>query len=320
VISGIPAAAGDKEAPFWETARDWLLGVPLQVLFIVVAALIIQLVLTWGIRRIVKRASERAKHERLAQMRKITRTAELSDLLLTQRTEQRAAAIGTLLRSIVAITVWSIALLTILPLLGIDIGPLLASAGVIGVALGFGAQTLVKDYLSGIFMIIEDQYGVGDMVDVGPVIGTVEEVALRFTRLRDPSGVVWYVRNGEILRVANRSQGWTMAVVDIPIAYNEDIDRVRQIVESVAVDMDEDPNYDDLLLGRPLFAGIESVSGEAVIIRITAKAAPEQQLSVARTIRERMKTAFDRAGIVVPVVVRQLPNSPGATTPPRAGS
>jgi small-conductance mechanosensitive channel len=320
VISGVPEAAGDKETPFWETARDWLLGVPLQVLFIVVAALIIQLVLTWGIRRIVKRASERAKHERLAQMRKITRTAELSDLLLTQRTEQRAAAIGTLLRSIVAITVWSIALLTILPLLGIDIGPLLASAGVIGVALGFGAQTLVKDYLSGIFMIIEDQYGVGDMVDVGPVIGTVEEVALRFTRLRDPSGVVWYVRNGEILRVANRSQGWTMAIVDIPIAYNEDIDRVRQIVESVAVDMDEDPNYDDLLLGRPLFAGIESVSGEAVIIRITAKAAPEQQLSVARTIRERMKTAFDRAGIVVPVVVRQLPNSSGSTTPPRAGS
>lgn len=320
MIGMLPAATGDKERPFWETARDWLLGVPLQVLFILLCALIIQLVLTWGIRRIVTRASERAKHERLAQMRKITRTAELSDLLLTQRTEQRAAAIGTLLRSIVAITVWSIALLTILPLLGIDIGPLLASAGVIGVALGFGAQTLVKDYLSGIFMIVEDQYGVGDMVDVGPVIGTVEEVALRFTRLRDPSGVVWYVRNGEILRVANRSQGWTMAIVDIPIAYNEDLDRVRQIVESVAVDMDEDPNYDDLLLGRPMFAGVESVSGEAVIIRITAKAAPEQQVSVARTIRERMKMAFDRAGIVVPVVVRQLPGSSGSATPPRTSS
>jgi small conductance mechanosensitive channel len=316
----IVTAAGDRESSFWETARDWLLGVPLQVLFILVAALIIQLVLKWLIRRVVTRASERAKVERLAQMRKITRTAELSELMLTQRTEQRAAAIGTLLRSVVAITVWSVAFLMILPLLGIDIGPLLASAGVIGVALGFGAQTLVKDYLSGIFMIIEDQYGVGDMVDVGPVIGTVEEVALRFTRLRDPSGVVWYVRNGEIVRVANRSQGWTMAIVDIPIAYNEDIDRVRQIVESVAIDMDEDPDYDDLLLGRPMFAGVESVSGEAVIIRITAKAAPEQQVSVARTIRERMKMAFDRAGIVVPVVMRQLPGAPGPTTPPRMGS
>ena len=313
-------SAAAKDAPFWETARDWLLGVPLQILFILVSAVVIQLVLTWSIRRVVRRASERAKHERLAQMRMVTRTAELSDLLLNQRTEQRASAIGTLLRSVVAITVWTIAMLTILPLLGIDIAPLLASAGVIGVALGFGAQTLVKDYLSGIFMIIEDQYGVGDVVDVGPVIGTVEEVALRFTRLRDMSGVVWYVRNGEILRVANRSQGWTLAIVDIPIAYNENIDRVREIVDQVAVDMDEDPNYDELLLGKPTFAGVESVSGEAVVIRITAKAAPEQQVNVARTIRERMKLAFDRAGIVVPVLVRQLPNVQGPGNPPKMGS
>ena len=311
--------AAAKDAPFWETARDWLLGVPLKIVVILIGALIIQIILNWSIRRVVRRTTERAKHERLAQTRKITRTAELSEVLLTQRTEQRAAAIGTLLRSVVAITVWSIALLTILPLLGIDIAPLLASAGVIGVALGFGAQTLVKDYLSGIFLIVEDQFGVGDLVDVGPVIGTVEEVALRYTRLRDQTGVVWYVRNGEILRVANRSQGWTLAIVDIPIAYNEDIDQVRLIVENVATDMDEDPSYDDMLLGRPMFAGVESVSGEAVIIRITAKAAPDQQLNLARTIRERMKLAFDRAGITVPVMVRPLPGTT-PQAPPRPGT
>lgn len=315
----LAVATADKNAQWWETVRDWLIGVPLQVLVILAIAIVVQLILNASIRRVVNRASERAKHERLAQMRQITRTAELSDLLMNQRTEQRAAAIGTLLRSVIAITVWTIATLTILPLLGVNVAPLLASAGVVGVALGFGAQTLIKDYLSGIFIIIEDQYGVGDMVDVGSVMGTVEEVALRYTRLRDPSGVVWYVRNGEILRVANRSQGWTLAIVDIPIAYNENLDRVREIVEAVAVDMDEDPDYDDLLLGRPSFAGVESVSGEAVIIRITAKAAPEKQVSVARTIRERMKTAFDRAGIVVPVVVRQLPNVPGGQNPPRTG-
>lgn len=319
IAPALAVATADKSAQWWETVRDWLIGVPLQVLIILVVAVVVQLILNGAIRRVVNRASERAKHERLAQMRQITRTAELSDLLMNQRTEQRAAAIGTLLRSVIAITVWTIAALTILPLLGVNVAPLLASAGVVGVALGFGAQTLVKDYLSGIFIIIEDQYGVGDMVDVGSVMGTVEEVALRYTRLRDPSGVVWYVRNGEILRVANRSQGWTLAIVDIPIAYNENLDRVREIVEAVAVDMDEDPDYDDLLLGRPSFAGVESVSGEAVIIRITAKAAPEKQVSVARTIRERMKTAFDRAGIVVPVVVRQLPNVPGGQTPPRTG-
>jgi small conductance mechanosensitive channel len=310
VAAAVLAAAKDEPA-FWETARDWLLGVPLKILVILVAALITQIVLNWLIRRVVRRTSEKAKVERLAQTRKITRTAELSEVLLTQRTEQRAAAIGTLLRSVVGITVWSVALLTILPLLGIDIAPLLASAGVIGVALGFGAQTLVKDYLSGIFIIAEDQYGVGDLVDVGPVIGTVEEVALRYTRLRDQTGVVWYVRNGEILRVANRSQGWTLAIVDIPIAYDEDIERVRAIVEAVATDMDEDPAYDDQLLGRPMFAGVESVSGEAVIIRITAKAAPDQQITVARTIRERMKLAFDRAGVVVPVLIRPIPGMPG---------
>lgn len=306
--------AAKDEPAFWETARDWVLGVPLRILVILLIALTVQIVLSWVIRRTVRRATERAKVERLAQSRRTARTAELSQLLLTERTEQRAAAIGSLLRSVLAITVWSIALLTILPLLGIDIAPLLASAGVIGVALGFGAQTLVKDYLSGIFMIIEDQYGVGDLVDVGPVIGTVEEVALRFTRLRDMTGVVWYVRNGEILRVANRSQGWTLAIVDIPIAYNEDIDKVRAIVDAVSNDMDEDPAYDDMLLGRPTFAGVESVSGEAVVIRITAKAAPDQQLNVARTIRERMKLAFDRAGITVPVVMRP-PGAPGQQPP-----
>jgi small-conductance mechanosensitive channel len=319
VIAPAALAVAVKDATFWETARDWIIGVPLQIIIILVVALVAWLILKGVIRRVVSRATEKAKHERLAQMRKVTRTAELSDLLMNQRTEQRAAAIGTLLRSVVAITIWTIATLMILPLLGINVAPLLASAGVVGVALGFGAQTLVKDYLSGIFIIAEDQYGVGDWVDLGGAVGTVEEVALRCTRLRDPSGVVWYVRNGEILRVANRSQGWTLAIVDIPIAYNEDIEKVRGIVDKVAADMDEDPDYDDLLLGLPTFAGVESVSGEAVVIRITAKAAPEKQVNVARTIRERMKLAFDRAGIVVPVMVRAMPNAPGSQNPPKMG-
>jgi small conductance mechanosensitive channel len=174
-------------------------------------------------------------------------------------------------------------------------------------------------------LIIEDQFGVGDVVDLGPVIGTVEEVALRYTRLRDLSGVVWYVRNGEILRVANRSQGWTLASVDIPVAYDEDLDRVRDLIESVALDMDEDPTYDDMLLGKPTFAGVESMSGEAMVVRVTAKAVPEKQIILARTIRERIKLAFDRAGIVMPMMMRpmpgqMMPGSPPTQTPPRLDS
>jgi small conductance mechanosensitive channel len=201
--------------------------------------------------------------------------------------------------------------------------PLLASAGVIGVALGFGAQTLVKDFLSGIFLVLEDQFGVGDVVDLGPATGTVEEVTLRVTRIRDLSGVVWYVRNGEILRVANRSQGWTMAIVDVPIAYNEDLDRVRRIVEEVGVRMDGDPAYDGILFGTPTYAGVESVSGDAVFVRVTAKAAPDQQMSAGRALREQLKLAFDKAGVRVPVLVRQTlpPANPaaggGTPTPPR---
>jgi len=300
-----------KDQTWLEASRDWIIGVPLQFVSIFVVALIAQIVLLWAIRRVVRRTTERARRDRLEDSRRTMRTAELSDVLLNQRTEQRAAAIGSLLTSVVSITVWVIALLTALPLLGVDIAPLLASAGVIGVALGFGAQTLVKDYLSGIFLIIEDQFGVGDVVDLGPAIGTVEEVALRYTRLRDLSGIVWYVRNGEILRVANKSQGWTLAVVDIPVAYNADLDKVRDIIENVAIDMDEDPTYDDMLLGKPMFAGVESMSGDAVFLRITAKAVPEQQVPLARAIRERMKLAFDRAGIVIPVLARPPSNMPG---------
>ena len=291
---------------WWQTASEWLVGIPLRIAIILIVAVILQVIFLKGIRRIVRRTARKARKERLGQNRKLARTSELSDMLLNERTEQRSEAIGGLLTSVISIVIWSIALLMILPLLGINVAPILASAGVLGVALGFGAQTLVRDYLAGIFIIIEDQYGVGDVVDVGPVIGTVEQVSLRFTRLRDASGVVWYVQNGEILRVANRSQGWTMAIVDIPVGYNEDLDRVRNLVESVAEDMDSDPKYDEMLLSTPMYAGVESVSGEAVFVRITAKCVPERQVPLARELRERMKLAFDRAGVKVPVVARPL--------------
>lgn len=312
--AALPHAA--KSVPWYEEALDAIrAAVPVTAIIasagVVLGAVIAQLLLTWLIDRLVRRASTRAKRERLAQVRSIARTADLSQAIMSQRTEQRAQAIGSLLKSVVKIVIWAVAILMIMSNLGIAIGPLLASAGVIGVVLGFGAQTLVRDYLSGIFLIIEDQVGVGDVVDMGtlvgtPVIGTVEEVALRYTRLRDQSGIVWYVRNGEITRVGNRSQGWTLAVVDIPIPYDADLDRVRTIVNAVGDDMNEDPDYDEMLLNAPTFAGLESMSTEGVAtIRVTAKAVPQMQVQTARRIRERMKVALDRAGISIagPVTV-----------------
>jgi small conductance mechanosensitive channel len=299
---------------FW----DYLQGAPLQILIIVALSVAIRWVTIFVLNRIIKRMTAQARRERLGETRRAERTQELSEVLMSQRRQQRAEAIGTLLRSVITATVVIIALLLILPILGIDVAPLLASAGVLGVALGFGAQSLVKDYLSGIFLVFEDQYGVGDMVDLGEAIGVVEDVTLRITRLRDLSGVVWYVRNGEILRVANQSQGWVLAAVDIPVAYDENLDKVRQCVEAVANDMYADPLYDDMLLGKPSYAGVESVSGEAVFIKILAKAAPEKQIPLTRAIRARVKESFDRAGVRVPVVVRPFPpGAGGAQQPPK---
>lgn len=305
-----------EKTNWWNTLVTYLTETPIEILLIIVVAIVLQFLVIKIIHRIVRRTVHKARMDRPAQTRKIERTAELSAIMLKERTSQRAEAIGGLLTSLISVIIWATALLLILPILGVNIAAVLASAGVIGVALGFGAQTLVKDYLSGIFIIIEDQYGVGDFIDVGSTTGTVEQIALRYTRLRDTSGVVWYVRNGEILWVANRSQGWTLATVDIPVAYDEDLDRVRDIVSAVAIDMDSDPEFDDMLLGTPTYAGVESVSGEAVYIRILAKCAPEQQLPLSRAIRERVKLAFDRAGIRVPVVMpRPYPRNTGGSAP-----
>jgi small conductance mechanosensitive channel len=289
---------------------DYLQGAPLQILIIVVIAVAIRWISVAVLNRIIKRMAAQGRRERLGETRRAERTQELSEVLMSQRRQQRAEAIGALLRSVITAAVLIIALLLILPILGIDVAPLLASAGVLGVALGFGAQSLVKDYLSGIFLVFEDQYGVGDLVDLGEAVGVVEDVTLRITRLRDLSGVVWYVRNGEILRVANQSQGWVLAAVDIPVAYDENLDKVRECVNAVAEDMYGDPQYDDMLLGKPTYAGVESVSGEAVFIKVIAKAAPEKQIPLTRAIRARIKESFDRAGVRVPIVVRPYP--PGA--------
>ena len=304
--------------PVWDKITTWLVEVGLGALIIIVSAVIIRWLLFRIIRRVTDQAVRRAAQDRPGVARNAEHTAELTQALMSQRREQRAESIGQLLRSTTTVVVFSVALLAVLTEMGLNIGPLLASAGVVGVALGFGAQTLVKDFLSGIFLVTEDQFGVGDIVDLGPATGTVEEVGLRITRIRDSSGIVWYVRNGEILRVGNRSQGWTLAVVDLAVAYDEDLDKVRRLVEQVGADMDGDPAYDAILFGTPTFVGVERVSGDAVYVRVTARAAPDQRATAARAIVERIKLTFDRAGVRVPVLATPaLPSAPDPPATPR---
>ena len=220
---------------------------------------------------------------------------------------------GAVLKSTSTFVIFTMALLTVMATLGLPLGPLLASAGVAGVALGFGAQSLVKDFLSGIFMILEDQYGVGDVIDTGEAIGTVEDVTLRVTRLRDASGVVWYVRNGEIIRVGNRSQGWSTAVVDIPIGYNESLNTVLPLIREVVKGLDEAEEWSARLLEEPVVAGVESMAGGVVTVRIIAKCAPNEDFPVSREIRERVKAALDGAGIRSPHVMPPYGGGPGAS-------
>ena len=314
----------ETDDTFW-TWFTGFWGTALSAAIIVVVAAVIHFVGSRIIRRSVARwiASGRSREDSLTDTPEAT--VELQVMIMSQRREQRAHAVGQLLNSVLVVIVWGTASLIVMTQLGVNIAPIMASAGVVGVALGFGAQTLVKDYLSGFFMIVEDQYGVGDLVDVGEVTGRVEEVQLRITRIRDPSGVVWYVRNGEILRVANQSQGWTMASAVIPVSYDADLAEIRQVVIEVGNDMFNDPETRQRMLGRPTFAGVEAVSGEAVYVKILAKARGGQQIPLTRELRERLKSAFDAHGVIVPVLVRQMGFNPDGTpqtpgSPPPTGT
>ncbi|GLW10818.1 mechanosensitive ion channel protein MscS [Microtetraspora sp. NBRC 13810] len=243
------------------------------------------------ISRIVNRAAETT-----LPLRK--RRLEGVDLLLTERRKQRAETMGSVLKHVASIIVLGTAALTVLDRLGIPITPLLTSVGILGVAIGFGAQELVKDFIAGMFMLLEDQYGVGDVIDAGAAVGTVEAVTLRVTRLRDADGRVWYVRNGTITRIGNESQGWSRASIDVPVDYDADVPAVRELLKKVADELWEDPDYHGkVIVEEPQVFGLEQISDTAIIFRVAVKTIPAGQAEVARELRLRLKSALDRESI-----------------------
>jgi small-conductance mechanosensitive channel len=220
--------------------------------------------------------------------------------LVDERRKQRARALGAILRSAASVTIFSIAGFVVLGDLGINLAPLLASAGVVGVAVGFGAQSLVRDYLSGIFMLVEDQYGVGDVISVGNATGTVENVTLRVTRVRDVNGIVWHIRNGAIETVGNESQGWARALIDFPVPFDSDLARIRSVLEEVGNKMWNEPTWRAVMLEAPEVWGAQKITKEEVTMRIVAKTAPLRQWEVEREMRVRVKKALHDAGIMPP--------------------
>jgi small conductance mechanosensitive channel len=284
---------------------DWLgtlLDVPLKLALIVVTAVLLRLL----VRRLITRitdgiATGRGGLSKLDDKLPSAAAVLSSSPLLSARREQRARTTASVLNSATTITVAAVAVLTALPLLGVTIAPLLASAGVLGIALGLGAQSLIKDVVAGIFMIMEDQYGIGDLVDLGEASGFVESVGLRVTRLRDVEGTVWYLRNGEVPRVGNRSQGWSRAVLDVGFPHGHDLEQARDLLLDVAGGLRREEAFATRILDAPQVWGVESVSEDAVTLRLVVKTEPLQQWPVARELRRRIVERFAKEGLGVPV-------------------
>jgi len=309
-------------------------GVILRIVIILIIAFVAQWIGGRAIRRSVLAVTSRAPKRRAGQLRGVE-DDELATTLMEDRQGQRAHALGSLGKNALTIIIWVIAVMMILSTLGVNIAPIIASGAVISAVLGFGAQTYIADYLNGISMIFEDQMGIGDTVELGGIVlGEVEETALRYTRIRDFWGVVWYVRNGQIQSVANQSQGWTYSLVEIPVPYDEDLTKVQQVVDAVGKEMGEDPQYNGVLLGAPYYSNVTELTATSVVVRVNTKIVPNgNQWYAGRVIRQRMKEGLDAAGIRIPydgiqvrtfqAGVQEVPPKPpgdsGGSTPQATG-
>ncbi len=278
-------------------SSEWLIAKPGIILGIVLGAIIVRWLIHRAIRRVTRSSAEGNVPMLLRPLKDRAPAALAATGLLSERRRQRAETINSVLRNVSSIAIVTVAGMMILSQLGQPMGPLLASAGIAGVALGFGAQALVKDILAGIFMMLEDQYGVGDAVDMGEASGTVEAVGLRVTTLRDAGGVVWYVRNGEVLRVGNKSQGWAMVNVDVPVPFGTDITTATTAMRAAGSALADDAAWQEDLLDSPEVLGVESLSATGMMLRITVKTTTQAQWRVARELRGRVSTALNDAGV-----------------------
>ena len=233
--------------------------------------------------------------------RVIARDVADDDPVVRRLRQQRVKTVAGLADNVMLVVFVIVALLTVLSTVWhIEIGPILASVGVLGLAVSFGAQALVKDIISGTFMLLEGQFGIGDVIAVGDVSGAVEKITLRTTVLRDIRGAVHIIPNGEITRVTNLTKSWSRAVLDIGVAYKEDVDRVMAVLREEGQRFYGDEQWSPLLLDPPEVLGIESFTDSAIVIRMLARTLPEKQWEVGRELRRRIKNRFDVAGIEIP--------------------
>lgn len=278
----------DNEAVAETTA--WLLGTPIKIVLIIAAALILNHLMRRFIRRFAQKLG--------------AATAEHGEAVVSERTveraEERASTIGSLLRSLSTAVIYGIAAIMILEVLGVSLVPIIAGAGVLGLAIGFGAQSVVEDLLRGVFMLAEDQFSVGDRIDVGSVNGTVERVTLRTAVIRDAEGTLWHVPNSEINRVANENQLTSRATVEIGVSYSTDVRAAMAVLAGAAEAAADDPDWQDHVKREPTVQGVQELGDDAVNIRVVAWVTAGERRRFERYLRLKLKEALDEAEIEMP--------------------
>lgn len=293
-------------AGFWGGIGAFLAtyDTPFRIAGVIIGALVLRWVLVVVIRRVVDQVVSGVK-----KAQNVDDTVELSaSPLMAVRVVQRTRTMGTVLNNLVTWSIVAVAIVLVLGELNFSVTALIASAGILGAALGFGAQNVVKDMLNGLFIVFEDQLGVGDIVELqstqGPVTGVVETVGVRVTQVRDVHGTLWFVRNGEIITVGNKSQGWARVIIDLPAPYTSNVDEVQEVMLRTATELADEPEYKRKVLEAPEIWGIESVSAEALVIRLVMKVRTADQFDIARVLRLRLKLALDQMGVAVPSLNR----------------
>ncbi len=292
-------SAPTRLPPFLHEHSKVLIETPIRILLIIIVAVLVRAILHRLINRLTHPVRGGTLPRLLRPLReKVDTTALLESAgLLSERRQQRAATVASVLRSFVSFAIFVMTALLILGELKIDLLPLVAGTSIVGVALGFGAQNIVKDFLAGMFMMLEDQYGVGDVIDFEQASGTVEAVGLRTTRLRDINGTVWYVRNGEVVRVGNKSQGYAQVVLDVPISASVDIDAASAALREVADEMHAEDEWAPVFIGEPDVQGVESITRYETVLRLVVRVRPLEQWRTARELRRRIRDRLERLDI-----------------------
>lgn len=284
---------------FWANVGSFLndYRIPLSILLIIVAAFVARAILLFLVRRLVDQVVNGVKKKQ-----NVTDTQALAaSPLAAVRIVQRTRTIGTVMTNVINVAVVIVTIVLIVNTVDPSIiGSLALLTAALGAGLGFGAQNIVKDVLNGLFMVFEDQLGVGDVVDLGPATGVVEAVGIRITQVRDVNGTLWFVRNGEILRVGNMSQGWSRVIIDLAIPYDSDLDLVQDKMLDTAVAMAAEPKWRSRIMERPEIWGLESISAEALVIRLVVKTRTSAKDDVARELRMRLKRALDELEVTLP--------------------